>query len=227
MCGRYALFGPQSRLNTHFDLADCIDLVPRYNIAPQTDVLVIRHHPSRGRIGVNHRWGLIPSWATEPGIGAKLTNARAETVADKPAFRAAFRRLRCLIPANGFYEWQAATPPATVKQPYYFSAANGDFLALAGLVECWQPDPTAPRGRVLSVCVVTTAANAVVAPVHPRMPVILDAAAHAEWLDPAQRDPAALARLLQPAPAAALRAWPVATRVNRAREEGESLIVPI
>lgn len=225
MCGRYALFGPQSRLREYFDLSECVDLAPRYNIAPQSDILVIRDHPSRGRVGVLHRWGLIPAWAKDAQIGAKLHNARAETVADKPAFRSAFRRLRCLIPASGFFEWQAAPAGAPAgKQPYFISPTRDAFLAMAGLVECWQPDATT---RVLSVCVITTRANAVVAPIHTRMPVLLDPTAQAEWLDITHHDVAALQRLLAPAPADSLQAWPVTSRVNRASEAGEDLIAAI
>jgi putative SOS response-associated peptidase YedK len=122
MCGRYVLYGPQSRLTEYFDLRDCAAWEPRYNIAPQSDILVIRQRPELGRVGQSVRWGLIPRWAKDPAIGLKLNNARAETVAEKPSFKSGFERHRCLIPANGFYEWQAVEgrrqgPQAAVVHP--------------------------------------------------------------------------------------------------------------
>lgn len=225
MCGRYVLYGPKSRLVEQFGLAACAEFAPRYNIAPQSDILVVRQHPERGRVGVVHRWGLIPSWAKDPAIGARLANARAETVAGKPSFRSAFKRLRCLIPANGFYEWQApaAGSPAR-KQPWYVSPQGRDFFAFAGLVECWQP----PEGeRVLSVCVITTDANAVMAPIHDRMPVMIDPGDFTGWLDPANHDIAALQALLRPPPDASTAAWPVGFGVGRSANEGAGLIDPV
>jgi putative SOS response-associated peptidase YedK len=225
VCGRYVLYGPRARLIEHFGLAACADFAPRYNIAPQSDILVVRQHPQQGRIGVIHRWGLIPSWAKDPSIGTRLTNARAETVAEKPSFRTAFRRLRCLIPANGFYEWQA--PPAggpPKKRPWYVSPARDAFFAFAGLVECWQ----SPQGeRVLSVCIITTDANDVMAPIHERMPVTIGAADFAAWLDPENRDVELLGKLLQPPPNASATVWPVDYAVSRAANEGPQLIEPV
>jgi putative SOS response-associated peptidase YedK len=222
MCGRYTLYGPKSRLTEYFDMAECADFAPRYNIAPQSDILVIRQHPEKGRVGVMHKWGLIPSWAKDPSIGAKLNNARAETVAEKPAFRSAFKRLRCLIPANGFYEWQA--PPEgskAKKQPFYMSPTDSDYFAFAGLVECWQPEGA---DRVLSVCIITTSPNRVMAPIHDRMPVIFPSDLHDAWLDHRNHDIESLKGMLAPAPDNALQAWPVSSTVSRSGNDGEELI---
>lgn len=226
MCGRYVLYGPHSRLREYFDLRDCADWEPRYNIAPQSDILIVRDRPEVGRIGQLVRWGLIPHWAKDASIGLKLNNARAETLAAKPSFKSSFERHRCLIPANGFYEWQVVSEDGkSRKQPWYIRAAHdGEFFALAGLLAVWK----SPEGQdIVSACVVTTAANAVMAPIHDRMPVLLPAEHFAAWLDPAYRDVEALSRWLLPAPAAAMVAWPVATRVNNARNEGPELLEPL
>lgn len=223
MCGRYVLFGPKSRLVDFFGLDDCVDFSARYNIAPQSDVVVIRQHPERGRVGVFHRWGLIPSWAKEPSIGARLNNARAESVSEKPSFRAAFRRSRCLIPADGFYEWQAVSAQPR-KQPWYICPAGDEFFAFAGLVECW----TSPAAeRVLSVCVITTEANEAMRPIHDRMPVMIPPASFAQWLDPSHRDIDALGKLMVSCAADRIRSWPVDRAVSRASNEGEILIRPL
>ena len=139
MCGRYALKATAGELIEHFKLLSCPDFAERYNIAPQSIITVIRQKPGTGRVGQLVRWGLIPSWAKDPSIGAKFNNARGETVAEKPAFRSSFAKHRCLIPANGFYEWQ---PVAGRKQPYYIHpTAPGDIFAFAGLLAYW------PHGR--------------------------------------------------------------------------------
>ena len=222
MCGRYALYGPVSRLSDRFGLAECADFAPRYNIAPQSDILVIRQHPEKGRVGVLHTWGLIPSWAKDPAIGGKLNNARAETVDEKPAFRSAFKRLRCLIPASGFYEWQAAPEGIKArKQPFYISPTTDEYFAFAGLVECWQPEE---GSRVLSVCVITTTPNEVMVPIHDRMSVILPDSLHDTWLDVRNHDTEALMAILRPTEAAATQAWPVSIAVSQARNDGEELI---
>ena len=223
MCGRYVLYGPKTRLQEHFGLDACVDFPARYNIAPQSDILVVRAHPERGRVGVTHRWGLVPAWSKDPGIGARLTNARAETIAEKPAFRSSFRRLRCLVPANGFYEWQASTGSEGRKQPHYFSPPTEPFLALAGLVACWQATESE---RLLTVALITTAANATVAPVHERMPVLIPPQRFAAWLDPANGDAESLRALLGPAPAESLKVHPVGTAVNRSSNEGPELVAP-
>lgn len=223
MCGRYVLHGPHSRLREYFDLRDCAAWQARYNIAPQSDVLVIRQHPELGRVGQMARWGLIPRWAKDPAIGLKLNNARAETVAEKPSFKSSFERHRCLIPANGFYEWQVVEQDGKPrKQPWYIAPTNRyDFFAMAGLLAAWK----SPEGQdVVTTCVITTAANELMAPIHDRMPVLLAPAQFDAWLDPAWRDVAALRQWLQPAPAQDMVARPVSTRVSNARNEGAELL---
>ena len=226
MCGRYVLYGPQSRLKQYFDLRDCAAWEPRYNIAPQSDILVVRARLEVGRVGQLARWGLIPHWAKDDGIGRKLNNARAETLAVKPSFRTSFARHRCLIPANGFYEWQIVNEDGrSRKQPWFICPANdGELFALAGLLSVWKP---AVGPDVVSTCVITTDANALMSPIHDRMPVILAAEHFAAWLDPACRDVAALEQWLRPAAAESMRAWPVSTRVSSGRNEGVELIEPL
>jgi len=215
MCGRFALARSPEELTRVFDLAASADCAPRYNIAPTTDIAVVRRSPAGTRVLHLLRWGLIPHESPDPTCGARLINARAETVTAKPAFREAFLKRRCLIPADGFYEWQTQ---GRTKQPFYFSDPQGQVLALAGLWESWR----APDGGLLrTCCILTTAANARVAPVHDRMPLILAPQSWALWL----AGPAAAAQaLLVPAPAAALQSWPVSHRVNRVTEEGAGLI---
>ena len=226
MCGRYALYGPQSRLWEKFLLAHCADYAERYNIAPQSDILIIRAKPGNGRVGQLVRWGLIPGWATDPAIGHKLINARGETVADKPSFRNSFARHRCLIPATGFYEWQAVASDGRVrKQPWYIRPAEaGEFFAFAGLLAAW----TSPGGdTVVSTCIITTAANELMAPIHDRMPVILPAEQHDAWLDPENRDTDTLQELLQPCPTASMSAYPVSPAINRGNVDGEQCVEPV
>lgn len=218
MCGRFALKAPKTELIDLFDLAACDDFPVRYNIAPGTDIPVIRRSPEGLRVLHLLRWGLIPHWAKDPAIGARLVNARSESVADKPAFRDAFRRRRCLVPADGFYEWKTE---GKVKQPYYFNAASGTPFALAGLWESWK----APDGTIVrTVCLLTTEANELMAPVHNRMPVIVGQDDWAAWLaDPAEK----VAALLRPCSSGVLQARPVDRRVSRSGEEGAGLIAPV
>jgi len=223
MCGRYVLYGPGEALIDGFSLAELPPFAARYNIAPASAVLVVREEPGRGRVAAPMRWGLIPHWAREPSIGARLINARAETLADKPAFRTAFRRSRCLLPANGFYEWQAAAGARARKQPFYVHGRDGGLLAMAGLCQRWE----GPEGTIATCCIVTTAANATMAPIHDRMPVLVDRAGQSAWLDPDRHDPQALAPLLRPCPDEWLALHPVAPAVGDARREGPALIEPL
>jgi putative SOS response-associated peptidase YedK len=217
MCGRFALAHTPAELTRVFDLAACVDLVPRYNIAPGTDIPVVRRSPDGTRVLHRLRWGLVPHWSKDPAIGARLLNARAESVQDKPAFRGAFQHRRCLIPADGFFEWHRQGPH---KQPYFFSSPTGQVLAFGGLWESWQP----PAGDLLrSVCILTTAANPGVAPIHDRMPLLL---APEDWTIWLAGTPAEAQALLIPAPEAALQSWPVSPRVNRVQEEGPDLVAP-
>lgn len=218
MCGRFALKAPKAELIDLFDLSACDDYPVRYNIAPGTDIPVIRRSPEGLRVLHLLRWGLIPHWAKDPTIGARLVNARSESAADKPAFRDAFRRRRCLVPADGFYEWKAE---GKVKQPYYFSATSGTPLALAGVWESWK----APDGAIVrTVCLLTTEANELMAPVHERMPVIVGEENWAAWLgDPVEN----VMALLRPCASDDLQTWTVDRRVSRSTEDDAGLVAPI
>jgi putative SOS response-associated peptidase YedK len=193
---------------------------PRYNIAPTQPVAVI---PNDGKRAIDFfTWGLIPSWAKDPSIGSRLINARSETLAEKPSFRSAYRRRRCLILADGFYEWQAREGTKT-KVPYYIRLESGDPFGFAGLWEQW----FAPDGSEVKSCtIVTTEPNELVGKIHNRMPVILPAAAHQEWLDPGEKDPDSLQGLLKPYPALEMMAYPVATLVNSPANDWPDLIQP-
>ena len=218
MCGRFALKAPPSELITRFNLDACVDFTPRYNIPPGTGIPVIRQSPEGKRVLHLLRWGLIPHWSKDTSIGAKLNNARGETVAQKPSFRDAFKRRRCLIPADGFYEWK---PDGTYKQPYYISLKSGETMGMAGLWESW----TAPDGSVLrTVCIITTGANALMAPIHDRMPVIIRPENWQDWLvEPVdQAEP-----LVAAYPETEMQAWPVDRRVSRTAEDDARLVAPI
>ncbi|NUP95079.1 MAG: SOS response-associated peptidase, partial [Planctomycetaceae bacterium] len=200
MCGRMTLTRPGDALRTLFDLDAPPDAVPRFNIAPTQKILVVvRDGATAPGLRVAWmRWGLVPPWAKDPVKGPPLINARAETVAEKPSFRSAFKRRRCLVPASGFYEWRAE---GGRKQPYYIYAADGAPLAIAGLWEHWE----GPEGDVVESCtLLTTEANDLVRPIHDRMPVFLPPAAFADWLDPDIDQPGPLLALLAPYPAAAM-----------------------
>ncbi len=212
---------------------------PNFNVAPTTGVMVVvetRTEPER-HLDV-FRWGLVPRWANDVSIGNRMINARAETIATKNAFKGALARRRCIIPADGFYEWQIVSsdstgPPATgkksakpVKQPVFIHRGDGDLLAFAGLWETWKPkDGADTDGQVLRSCtIVTCGANATIAPVHDRMPVILPPDAWGRWLDPELTDVEALQALLVPAPDALLTFHPVSTDVNNPRNKSPHLI---
>lgn len=195
------------------------NLMPRYNIAPTQEASVMRAGP-KGRALSALRWGLIPSWAKDMKLAAKMINARAETVAEKPAFRAAYRARRCLVPADGFYEWRTM---GGRKQPYRIVSARVPLFAFAGLWERWEHGP---EGPVESFAIVTTAANARLAPIHSRMPVILDPSDFDAWLDP--NHPAnESGALLKPASDDAVEAYPVSTHVNNVRNIDEACIAPL
>jgi putative SOS response-associated peptidase YedK len=227
VCGRFVQASNPALVADHFhvdELALDAPAVPSYNVAPRADVLSIIDRHLLRRMG-RMRWGLVPSWAPDPSIGDRMINARAESVLEKPAFRAAFERRRCILPADGFYEWQAMPAPGR-KQPMYLHARSGAPLAMAGLWEVWR-DPELPEDAPwLRTCaVVTTEANATVAPIHDRMPVMLAEESWDEWLDREGDDVEALTRLLRPAPDDLLEVWPVNPRVGNARIDDPSLIV--
>jgi putative SOS response-associated peptidase YedK len=226
VCRRYALYGPRSRLREQFDLDDGFDFGPRYNIAPTTKTLVVHAGPDNRRMASLYRWGLIPMWAKDPSIGAKLINARGETVGEKPAFRSAFRRWRCLVPANGFYEWKATQENGrTVKQPYYIRPADEDALfGFAGLTERW----VSPEGEEIhSCCIITTEANALMKPIHDRMPVILGPDDYGAWLASDNTEVVSLRALLHPAAADRMIAYKVCRAVNSARSDSPTFVEPL
>ena len=226
MCGRYSLTTPLQAMSDLFDFAERPNLAPRYNIAPTQQVAAVRLGEDGARHLVQVRWGLIPSWAKEVGGSSPMINARAESLAEKPAFRTAFRQRRCLIPADGFYEWQVTgeSKGKAVKQPYRITLVDGGPFGFAGLWESWR-DPRSGE-RTESCTIVTTEANERLRPIHHRMPVILPPASHASWLDPASgRD--ALQALLRPYPAADMTATAVSTRVNKVANDDPGLIEPV
>lgn len=221
MCGRYALYGPVSRMRRELDaLTEGFEFSARYNAAPMQFMPVLRQRPDGERVIHLLRWGLVPSWSKDDGIAARLINARAETVANKPSFRAAFRRRRCIVPANGFYEWQRLPDR---KQPFYIHPAHGEFFAFAALWERWQPPQDGEA--IDTYTILTTAANAAIQPLHDRMPVILAPDDFAPWL--AQDTPTdALQALLQPCANDAVCAHPVSARVGNVRNDDAQLIEP-
>ncbi len=223
MCGRFTLRAPASAIAEHFGLpGEVPPMAPRYNIAPSQPVPAVRLHstatPQRGLVRL--RWGLIPHWAKDPAIGNRMINARAETVARKPAYKAAFRRRRCLVPADGFYEWRKN---GRRRQPYFIRLPDDGLFAIAGLWESWE----GPDHSVVESCtLLTTEPNELVRPIHNRMPVILPPEHYDCWLDPAEQNLARLAPLLRPYPADLLRADRVSTLVNSPRNDSPECIAP-
>ena len=224
MCGRYRLHTAPRVLAEWAEarLNPLPNVPPRWNIAPTQQSLVVCRDPGTGERRLDLlRWGLVPRWAKDPAGAARLINARAETVATTPAFREAFRRRRCLVPADGFYEWQAV-PGAARKQPYTVQLASGQPMAFAGLWEAWR-DPAS--GEVLrTFAILTTDANPFLAPLHRRMPAILDRGTWRAWLGDDAAPPEHLLALLRPCPDEALHAWPVAPRVGNVREDDPGLM---
>ncbi len=223
MCGRYALTLPLEAVRALF-AAEAPDqpFPPRYNIAPTQPIPVVHPGGDGGRVLTLMRWGLLPSWVKDPASFTLLINARIETAADKPAFRAAMRRRRCLVPASGFYEWQKrGTGP---KQPYLLKPSGEPLFAFAGIHETW----TGPDGEEMdTACILTRDANAALAPIHDRMPVVVPPEAWAAWLDCADVDVAEALGLLEPTPDDYFEAIPVGTAVNSARNEGPHLQAPL
>lgn len=207
MCGRYTLTTPVETLAEEFGLTESLPEVSQsYNVAPTQEVAAVLN--GSGRHLEMLRWGLIPSWADDPRIGSRMINARSETAPEKPSFRKAFKERRCLILADGFYEWQKTN---NGKQPFYIRMENGSPFAFAGLWESWQ-DPEGPEVR--SCTILTTDPNELLAPVHNRMPVILHPEDYELWLDPDVREVDLLSPLLVPYPADSMEAYPVSRRVN-------------
>jgi putative SOS response-associated peptidase YedK len=222
MCGRFAFYSPHEAVARLFGVAGAPPVEPRYNIAPTQFIAAVRSDRDGRRMLPMLHWGLVPSWAKDRSIGARMINARSETLAEKPSFRSAWRRRRCLVLADGWYEWQRSGP---VKQPYFISFERGEPFGMAGLWESWS-DPA--DGTVLeSCCIVTTAAAPELAHVHERMPVIIPAGHHEEWLDATRDATPRLAALLEPWAHGGLDVRPVGRRVNDARNEGADLVGPL
>lgn len=224
MCGRFTLNSTSEALAAEFELDDIAFLQPRFNIAPSQDIAVIRSNDAGSRECVELRWGLIPSWAKDPTMARAPINARCETAAEKPTFRRAMSRSRCLVPASGFYEWQTTGGKGAKKQPYLFHRAAHATFAMAGLYEAWHGE----GGEIIeSVALLTTEANEVVAPVHKRMPVILASSNYVRWLDRENHDAASVADLLVPLAADVLAARPVSSQVNSPHFDEAACIEPL
>lgn len=227
MCGRYVSSSTPDEIAAYFDAYEQPEqaLEPSWNVAPTDDVYVVLEEEGHRRVA-EHHWGLVPFWAKSPAIGSKMINARADGLATKGAFKDSFARKRCIVPADGFYEWKAI-PGQKVKQPYLITRRSGEPLAFAGLWSSWRAPDGDRTDRLRSATIITTEPNAVMAELHDRMPVILPASAWAEWLDPDNTDVDDLARLLVPAPAEVLQLQPVSTEVNSVRNQGPHLIDPV
>jgi len=222
MCGRFTLRAPASAVAEQFALFDVAPFQPRFNVAPTQPVAVVRRmaveEPQRELAWL--RWGLIPGWAADPAIGARMINARAETAAQRPAFRAALGRRRCLVVADGFYEWQKAGPR---KQPYFLRLRDDRPFGFAGLWESWE----GPEQAAIESCtILTTEANELVRPIHDRMPVIVAPADYERWLDPGVQGAEAVRPLLRPYPSEAMMAYPVGPRVNSPARDDPACIQP-
>jgi putative SOS response-associated peptidase YedK len=220
MCGRFTLRAPAERVKREFQLEEVPSIEARFNVAPTQNILAVRHSPDGSEVAML-KWGLIPSWAKDAAIGAKLINARSETVEEKPSFREAFKRRRCIIPADGFYEWQRM---GSRKQPFYFRLKDDRLFGFAGLWDKWR----SPDGESLETCsILTTEANDVLSTVHDRMPVILHRETYDLWLDDDVRKQDLRKELLRPFPASEMTAYPVSTSINSPYQQGEELVQPI
>ncbi|MEA5448704.1 SOS response-associated peptidase [Leptolyngbya sp. CCNP1308] len=225
MCGRFSLNQTGDDLANAFDLRPSPPVGPRYNIAPSQPIATVVATTENPEPYFDFRlWGLIPSWAKDPAIGSRMINARAETVVEKPSFRAAFKRRRCLILADGFYEWQAISGSKT-KQPHYIFLRDRQPFAFAGLWEHWS-DPTS-GGELQTCTILTTTPNELMEPIHNRMPVILAPDDYAAWLDPDYYQPQALQDMLRPYDDAAMDRYPVSTVVNKPQNDSPDCIEPL
>ena len=218
MCARYVITSPAAAVRALFAYDEQPDFPPRYNVAPTQPIPIVRLHDGKRSYALA-RWGFLPAWVKDPRTFSLLINARGESVQEKPAFRNAMRRRRCLIPADGFYEWSDATP----RRPYFVRPKSGGPIAFAGLWETW----TGPNGEeVDTAAIVTTAANRLLAPIHDRMPVIVAPDAFNLWLDCAKVDATTAVALIIPATEALLECYPVSNAVNRAANDLPELIAP-
>lgn len=233
MCGRFVSSSPPEQIAAYFAAElDAPALPASYNVAPTNDIYGVVDTPAGRRVEVFH-WGLVPSWAKDAKIGQKMINARAETVLEKGTYKSAFRKHRCLVPADGFYEWQVRPDRLgprgkPEKQPMFIHRVDGEPLAFAGLWSAWRDPAGGPDAPWLhSATIITTSANATMAPVHDRMPVILPAGAWDTWLDLENHDLHGLGTLLVPAPDTLLTMHPVAKDVNNVRDKGAHLVHPV
>ena len=216
MCGRFAFYSPSEAVTTLFNVSFVADIQPRYNIAPTQYIAAIRRDDQQNPEVAMLRWGLVPFWAKDPSIGNRMINARAETVAEKPSYRTAFRKRRCLVLADGFYEWRKGE---SGKTPYFISLADGEPFAFAGLWENWQDKDS--DESIQSTTIITTAANDFMKGLHHRMPIVLTGQTAPRWLD---GEPGLLDEIRDDSPQ--FRAWPVSRTVNNARNEAPELIEP-
>lgn len=230
MCGRYVSVSSPALLaeRLHVDEVRAADAEPDYNVTPRSEVPIVAETKEHRRVLDRVRWGLVPSWAKDLSVGDRLINARSEGLATKPAYRRAFERRRCLVPADGFYEWRALPGGGKrkKKQPYFIARSDREPMAFAGLYEVWRDRSDPDAEWVRSCVIVTTDANEKLAPIHDRMPVVLPETAWAEWLDPDNHDTKVLARLLVPAPSDEFLCYPVSTLVNKPDNQGPELIDP-
>lgn len=249
MCGRYAAAKDPDALIEEFEVDETLvdsPLEPDYNVAPTKQVYAVLSHrrkdageddPAPRQLRVV-KWGLVPSWAKDPSIGSRLINARVETLAEKPSFRRAYTARRCLLPADGYYEWY--TPPGEdapktkagkpAKQPFFIHRRDGHSLAMAGLYEWWHDksrERDDPAAWLLTATVITTSSTDAVGRIHDRMPLVVDREGWADWLDPSRGPDDHLQRLLVPAGDTELDAYPVSTQVNNVRNNGPELLEPL
>ncbi len=225
MCGRYTLAAgaDPAQLRARFPVGEQVPITARFNVAPGDEVLSVTTDRDGAPRGELLRWGLVPAWADSPSLGLKLINARLETVSEKAAFRGAFERFRCLVPADGFYEWQAR--PGQPKQPHWITRRDSSAFAFAGLWSVWRDRARPEVPPLRTVTILTTAANGVIAPLHDRMPVILEADAEQAWLDPAS-SPSELRELCAGLGAADTALTLVGPAVNDARFDGPECLAP-
>ena len=230
MCGRFTSTAPPDQIAAYFDAeAPEAALDPSYNVAPTNDIYTVVVEADTRRLVPTH-WGLVPFWAKDPKIGSKMINARAETLLEKNAYKSAFRKKRCVIPVDGFYEW-AVVPGEKRKQPYYLYRADGEPLAFAGLWATWRPKDaegeTIEDEGLRSCTIITTSANDTIAPIHDRMSVVLPPDAWEPWLDPTVDDMDLLQSFLVPAPNELITMHKVSTEVNSVRNKGAELVEPL
>jgi putative SOS response-associated peptidase YedK len=225
MCGRFARYSLSRELERYFNaLPPSFEIQPSYNVAPTQEIPVIVQHEDARHIKKRY-WGLVPFWAKDISIGSRMINARVETLSSKPAFKAALRHRRCLIPANGFYEWKGKEGN---KQPHYISLPSGEPMAFAGLYEIWQDKESPPEaGPYKSCTIITMDASDSVKDIHDRMPLILKPEAYEEWLDPANKEPAKIEELLRTKYVRDLKSHPVSKLVNRVENNSKECMEPI